>query len=132
MSEQLKVSIVDDNRFFRDGLRFFIETQTNWTILHEKSSGLDLLKTQIDELPDVVFMDINMPGLNGMETLKRFYSNPKCADVKTIALTMYSDKYHKQSLIEANFSACILKRDVYKELKHAVEAIINGELYFKN
>ncbi|WP_075590547.1 response regulator [Labilibacter marinus] len=130
MSERLKVCIVDDNQYFRDGLRFYIETQTNWDILCEHSSGMEFLKEKKEELPNIVFMDINMPGMNGVETTSRFFENIKDPNVKVIALTMYSSEYHKPTLIEANFSACVLKRDVYKELKSAVDNVINGELYF--
>ncbi len=130
MNKGYRVSIVDDNKVFRDGLRFFIETQTNWEILQEASSGIEFLEAERSDFPDIVFMDINMPLLNGMKTIQEFFAKYARYNVKVIGITMYSSEYQLQSLIEAGFSACVLKKDVYNCLKLAVDKVMSNGMYF--
>jgi DNA-binding NarL/FixJ family response regulator len=132
MGDPLKICIVDDNRFFRDGLRFFIESETNWRVVQEESSGTALLKRGFMAPPDIVLMDINMPGLNGIDTTFKLLNDHPKANTKVIAVTMYADHYFLETLIGAGFKGCILKKNVYKELRDAVRKIQAGRLYFKD
>ena len=130
MNSRYKVSIVDDNKAFRDGLRFFIENQTDWEIISEESTGVDFLKSELTRLPQIIFIDINMPLLNGIETVYRFFEKYYRYDIVVIGITMYANDYQVQTLIEAGFKGCILKKDVYRCLKPAVDKIIGGGVYY--
>nr|WP_321406369.1 response regulator transcription factor [uncultured Carboxylicivirga sp.] len=132
MSNSLKISIVDDNKFFREGLRFFIESETEWTITQEEESGLSLIDKGFLIIPDIVLMDINMPKLNGIETTFNLLNGYSRTEIKFIAITLHSDRYHIEALIKAGFRGCILKKDVYSELKQAVEKVHTNGLYFKH
>ncbi len=131
MNKGVKISIVDDNEIFRDGLRFFIENNTDWKIIHEVSSGTEFVNLNIKDFPDVVLMDINMPGRNGLESTFDFMVKHARFDIKVIALTMYLDDFHIKSFINAGISGCILKRDVYNQLSEAVDIVLNRGVYFK-
>ncbi len=131
MNKGVKISIVDDNKIFREGLRFFIENNTDWKILHEVSSGTEFVDLDIKDFPDVVLMDINMPGRNGLESTFDFMVKHVRFDIKVIALTMYLDDFHIKSFINAGISGCILKRDVYNQLSEAVDTVLNRGVYFK-
>jgi len=131
MNNEVKVSIVDDNEIFRDGLRFFIENNTEWQILHEVSSGNEFVNLSMDEFPDIVLMDINMPGRDGFETTYKFMLKHARFDIKVIALTMYMNDFQMKSFMKAGISGCILKKDVYQHLIEAVETVLHKGVYFK-
>ncbi|MCW3787811.1 response regulator [Plebeiibacterium sediminum] len=130
MIKGIKISIVHDNRIFREGLRFFIEDQTDWCILHETGSGAEFMKLQINEFPDVVLMDINKPDKEGFNLATDFFSKYAQYNIKVIGLTMYANDSHIKSCKEAGISGCLLKKDIYKHLPEAVEEVINNKFYF--
>ncbi len=131
MNKGVKISIVDDNKIFREGLRFFIENNTEWQILHEVSSGTEFVNLNMSDFPDIVLMDINTPGRNGFESTFDFMAKHLRFDIKVIALTMYLNDFQKISFLNAGISGCILKKDVYHELSEAVETVLNKGVYFK-
>jgi len=132
MRSGLKISIVDDNKIFRDGLRFFIENNTDWEIICEASSGIEFIEKECDDFPDIVLMDINMPGLNGIDSTFQYISKHSRFHIKVIALTMYAHDFHIQSFMEAGIKGCILKKDVYAELKVAVEKVMKNGVYYSS
>ncbi len=132
MNKGIKVSIVDDNKIFRDGLRFFIENNTEWQLLHEVSSGTEFLNLNMKDFPDVVLMDINMPGRNGFESTFDFMAIHARFNIKVIVLTMYLNDFKIKSFLDAGISGCLLKKDVYKHLSEAVDTVVNDGIYFKS
>ncbi len=130
MHKGIKISIVHDNKIFREGLRFFIEDNTDWSILHETSSGVEFLKLQLKEFPDVVLMDINMPEREAFSLTYDFLSKYTQYNIKVIGLTMYANDLHIKKYMEAGISGCLLKKDIYKHLQEAVEEVINDRFYF--
>ncbi len=130
MSRRLKIIIVDDNSTFREGLRFFIENHTNWIVIQEESSGIDFLQKGFTQLPDIILMDINMPIMNGVETIYQFFSIHAPSPIKVIATTMHIDEFRLQKLIEVGFSGFLLKKDIYNYLKEAADKVMQGGVYF--
>lgn len=130
MSGSLKISIIDDNKFFREGLRFLIESETNWKIVHEEDSGVKLIEKGFIVTPNIVLMDINMPKLNGIDTTFRLLNTYSRGQIKVIAITLHADKYDLEALIKAGFKGCILKKDVYSDLIKAVEQVMDNRVYF--
>lgn len=126
MKDNLKIAIVDDNKIFRAGLRFFIETNTNWEISCEASSGNEFIEKRCMNIPNIVFMDINMPGLDGLQTASHYISKYPHHNIKVIAITMHCSQLLLQSLKEHGFMDCVLKKDVYTELIPTVEKAIAG------
>jgi len=132
MTRQLNIGIVDDNKFFREGLRFFIESKTEWRIVQEEESGIDLLEKGFIIIPDILLMDINMPGLNGIDTTFQILSRYSRLNTKVIAVTLHSDNNNIEALIKAGFRGCILKKNVYTDLIKAVNIVKDGRVYFNN
>ncbi len=130
MNKRLKIIIVDDNTRFREGLRFFIENHTNWIIIQEEASGMDFLQRDFSQLPDIIFIDLNMPIINGVDTIYKFFSKHASLPIKVIATTMYRDEFQLQKLIEVGFSGFVLKKDIYNNLTEAVEKVMQGGVYF--
>lgn len=130
MKKELKVIIIDNNSRFREGLRFFIDNHTNWIIIQEESSGIEFLQNGYTQLPDIILIDLNMPQINGTETIYQFFSKNASLPIKVIATTMHGDEFQLQKLIEVGFSGFVLKKDIYKYLHEAVEKVMQGGVYF--
>jgi len=123
--QKIKVLLVDDHTLLRQGLRKLLELEPNLEVVGEAENGKEaILKTQ--ELhPDVVLLDINMPGMNGVEAtslLKKF--NP---ELKIIILTIHKDDEYVFEAIKAGASGYLLKDVDTQELVRAVEAAFRGE-----
>ncbi len=130
MKKRLKTIIIDDNDIFRDGLRFFIDNKTDWDVVQEVSSGVDFLKSSYAECADIILIDINMPVLNGVETIVQFFIQNFPSRTKVLAITAHLGNFQLQKLIEAGFSGYLLKKDIYKYLKEAVAQVVEGSVYF--
>ena len=81
---EIKIVLVDDHKLLRDGLRNIIEQKSNMCIIGEASDGREAIKIVSKLLPDVVVMDVAMPGLNGIEAATQIYKIH--SDIKIIGL----------------------------------------------
>ena len=123
----LRVLIADDDQMLREGLRCILESKEDIEVVGEAGDG----KTAVDMaralLPDVVIMDIAMPGLNGMDATRQIKAtNPA---VKVIALSIHSNKLYVLGMLEAGASGYVLKAAVYDELHRSVQAVGQGKSY---
>lgn len=123
----LKLIIVDDNKQFRDGLRFYLEQILNHKVIAEAASGNEFL--QLDKLHEanIVLMDISMPGQSGIEVTKQFFINHKG---KVIAITSYEEKTYLNELIEAGINGCVFKKDIHDKLNIALTEVMKNKLYY--
>jgi len=124
----INVYLVDDHEIFRKGLKLLLQEISFINILGEASYGdqflLELQKVQ----PDLVFMDIKMPGLNGIETTKKALEiNP---NLKVLALSMYGDEEHLQAMLDAGAKGFLLKNASKEDLERAIITVMNGKSYF--
>jgi two-component system, NarL family, response regulator NreC len=122
-----KITIVDDSDTFRKGLRFYIENFLKHEVVAEASNGYDLIKSINTIKPDIILMDIEMPGLNGIETTKQILFD---FNYKVIAVTNYDEPAYLKELVFAGFKGVILKKDLYQQLETALECVYNGDVYF--
>jgi DNA-binding NarL/FixJ family response regulator len=105
MAEHIYVAIVDDHELFRDGLKLVLSQINPDFIITEASNGQEFLKSLDSQVPDVVLMDINMPVLNGRDTVvKALEAFP---DLKIIAVTMYGEEIYYLQMIEAGVKGII-------------------------
>ena len=124
----IKVIIVDDYVIFRKGLRAILNEIDEIKVIGEASNGnelFDLLKTQ---QVDVVFMDIRMPVMDGIEATKKLAERHR--DVRVIALTMFEEIGYFNQMVEAGASGFLLKKTNKDELQRAVQMVMMGETYF--
>ncbi|MFC0878259.1 response regulator [Saccharicrinis sp. FJH2] len=127
--KSLSVIIVDDHQLFREGLKLLLKSLPDTGIVEEASDGrefLDYLKS--GNQPDIVFMDIEMPGLNGIETTKEALRIK--SELNIIALSMYSDENYYTQMIDAGVKGFILKNSGIQEVKMAIDYISEGKTYF--
>lgn len=122
------VLIVDDHPVFRKGMIDIISDFDQDLLIREAGDGLEALQV-IDQHPiDLVFLDIQMPRLNGFETADRInqLSNPP----KIIVLTMHDDLDYIHTFYEKNAWGYILKNTTYEEVHLAMSLVLTGERYF--
>lgn len=125
----LKVIIVDDSKTFRDGAKFYIEGILKHTVIGEFENGLEYLACDKLDEADIIFMDIKMPKMDGIEAARK--SLTKNNKLKIIAITEYHEKIYKDVLLQTGFKGIVLKKNIYKELQKAIEATMNNQMYFQ-
>lgn len=124
----MKIIIVDDNKSFRDGLKYYLQKDHHYHIIGEANDGSEFLKLKNIHHADVILMDIQMPELNGIKTAKKILWDMNY--LKIIAITMYEDKAYLRELIGAGFKGCVIKNKIYEELPQAIDNVSTGNLSF--
>ena len=122
-----KVLIADDHKIVRDGLRALLEKQTGIEVIAEAEDGRTAVKLAAELGPDIIIMDIGMPGLNGIDTTRRIISD--FPHTRIIALSMHSDMRFVGQMLRAGASAYLLKDCAFEELSHAIRVVLSGQTY---
>ena len=124
---EINIVLVDDHKLLRDGLRGIIEQNSNMHIIGEASDGREAIKVCSALLPDVVVMDVAMPGLNGIEAAKQIHKiHP---DIKIIGLSMHSSKQFIQGMFNAGAWGYLLKDGDADELIIAITSVVQDRKY---
>jgi DNA-binding NarL/FixJ family response regulator len=123
---KLRVLIADDHAILREGLRALLASTPDLEVVGEAADGREAI-AQVDALrPDVVLMDVAMPGLGGLEaTLAIRRAHP---DVKILVLTQYEDREYIHRCLQAGVSGYLLKKSAGKELAASIRAVARGGL----
>ncbi len=124
----MKILLVDDHTLFRNGLKMLLATIPDYEVAGEASNGREFLELVKKEHYDIVFLDIEMPEINGIEAAK--IATTLDPDLKIITLSMYGDEEYYDQMIEAGAKGFLLKNTDLQEVKTAIEVIINGGSYF--
>jgi len=128
MEKKIQIIIVDDNPIFLEGISTFLSRENDFEIVACFTSGTELLGKIGNYNPDLILLDIEMPGLNGIETARRMnYYNAK---LKMIAITLYNDNVYIKQLIEAGFRGFVSKNNVTEKLCKVIDSVLNNELVF--
>ncbi len=124
---KIKVMIVDDHSLVREGISALLKFHDDVEVIGEASDGREAIEAASRLRPDVILMDIAMPGLGGLEaTLEIKRRHP---DIKVLVLSQYDDREYVSRFLKANVSGYILKRAVGGELITAIRAVAKGECY---
>lgn len=128
MSDQpIRILIADDHPVFRFGLRALLEAQTDMVVVGEAESGETAVQMARDLQPDVTLMDINMPGINGIEATKQVTAvSPTIA---VLIITMFDDDTVFTAM-QAGARGYLLKGAQGDETLRAIRAVANGEIIF--
>jgi DNA-binding NarL/FixJ family response regulator len=123
----IRVLLADDHAVVREGLKSLINSQEGMEVVAEAAEGLAAVDL-VDQLdPDVVVVDVSMPGLNGAQVTTRLrQANP---ERKVLALTVHEDKGYLRLLLEAGAAGYVLKRAAAEELVRAIRAVAAGGTY---
>ena len=125
--DKIRVLVVDDHTIMRDGIRALLDIPDDIETVGEASEGKEAVEKARELAPDVVVMDIAMPGMDGLEATRRIgKSNPK---VKVLVLTQYDNKEYILSTIKAGAAGYVPKRALGSELASAVRTVYRGESF---
>lgn len=128
MSDQpIRILIADDHPVFRFGLRALLESQTDMLVLEEVDSGEQAVQMAQSLLPDVVLMDVNMLGLNGIEATRKITT--MTPDTAVLIITMFDDDTVFTAM-QAGARGYLLKGAQGDETLRAIRAVANGEVIF--
>jgi DNA-binding NarL/FixJ family response regulator len=126
-SVPLRVLLADDHVTMRHGLRLLIDTQPDMRVVAEASDGAAAIQRAADLLPDVIVMDISMPGMNGLVATRKLKAlHPRLA---IVTLTRHGDDAYLQELLRAGVSGYVLKQSAPTELLQAIRAAAAGGQY---
>ena len=123
----MKILIVDDHPLFLAGLRALFKLEKEMEICGEAKNGQEAISQAKQLKPDVVIMDINMPGVNGIDATRKILS--MAANTKILALSIHSDKRFVKEMLDAGAVGYLLKDDAPEELVKAIEITSNGDMF---
>lgn len=126
--DEIKLLIVDDHVLVREGLRNLIDAQPDLKVVGEASDGIEAAEKASATKPDVILMDITMPGMSGLESTKLIRKN--LPDAKVLVLTMHEDEAYFFKLLSAGASGYFVKGGATAELLSAIRAVYRGDVYF--
>jgi DNA-binding NarL/FixJ family response regulator len=123
-----KIILVDDHKLFRNGLKLLINNSGVAEVVAEASDGIEFLEIIENFREVIVFMDIQMPGMNGIEATKEVLG--KYPEIKIIALTMFGEDEYYYQMIEAGVKGFLLKNTDIDEVLEAIKTVAKGENCF--
>lgn len=127
MSTFLRVLLADDHAIMRDGLVSLINSQEDMRVVAEASDGAGAIEGVERTNPDVVIMDVSMPGMNGIEATRILKTEHP--QVKVLVLTAYDNQGYLRQLLEAGATGYVSKNLAARELIHAIRIVARGETY---
>jgi DNA-binding NarL/FixJ family response regulator len=124
----ISVLLVDDHALVRAGIRALLERLADVTVMAEAKDGREAFRLIRERPPDLVLMDIAMPGLNGLEATARI--TREFPNVRVVALSMYSNDEYVREAIKAGAIGYLVKSGAAAELEKAIKAVTRGDSYF--
>ena len=126
----IKVAIADDHKIFRKGVVLSLRTFTNIKFVLEAENGDELIKGVEEADPDVILMDLRMPGKDGIETTK--FISKKYPKIKIVVLSMYEDERFVYHLMENGANGYLLKNAEPQEIRRAIMDVHEKGYYLNN
>ncbi|WP_419604824.1 response regulator [Thiolapillus sp.] len=126
----IRILLVDDHALFRSGIKGILDTQEDMTVVAEAETGEDAVEFVRRTPPDVILMDVNMPGIDGIEATRRIVrADPQA---KVIALTALDDQPFPNQLLDAGAVGYLTKGSPADEVSAAIRQVMRGEHYICN
>jgi two-component system response regulator NreC len=124
---RIRLLLVDDHEVVRAGLRMLLGAEPDMEIVGEAGSGEEAIHAIRELRPDVVLMDVAMPGLSGIETTRRI--NAACSSVAVLALTMHEDEQYFFEMLNAGAAGYVPKRAAPDDLAGAIRTVSRGGVF---
>ena len=125
--KKVRVLMADDHTMFREGIRLLLETRGGFEVVGEAATGKEAVELARSLRPDVVVMDIGMPGMNGLDATRLIQAdNPGS---RVLILTMHGTDEYFFSALEAGASGYVLKEAASNDLVNAIESVHRGGMF---
>ena len=126
---KITVILADDHAVVRMGFRLLLQDTKDITVVGEAESGEEVLKLLNTLTPDVIVMDLSMPGIGGLEAISRIVSKDKAP--KILILSAHEDAIHPKRSLKAGANGYLSKRGAAEELIKAIRQIHSGNMYIE-
>ena len=126
---QITILLVDDHAIVRMGFKMLIEAEEGIKVIGEAESGEIAIKLFQELKPDIIVMDITMPGIGGLEAIDRIIAKDK--NTKILVLSAHEDSVHPKRVLNAGAMGYLTKRSAAEELIKAIKSIHQGKRYLE-
>ena len=123
----VRIVIADDHTIVRGGIRLLLETTEGMQVVGEAADGYRALELVRMHLPDVLVADVSMPGLNGLELVRRM--KEESLPTRTVILSMHDDQEYVHRAFDAGARGYVLKGSDIEELRMAIHGVFRGEVF---
>jgi two-component system, NarL family, response regulator NreC len=127
--KKIRLMLVDDHEVIRVGLKTFLQSQADFEVVAEAGNGKEAVDRAMESKPDVILMDITMPGIDGLEATRRL--RVLCPNCLVLALTVHDDKQYLMQMLAAGASGYITKQAAAEELVEAIHTIASGNVFLQ-
>lgn len=127
---KIRIMLADDHAILRTGLKLLLGSDAAMQVVGEASNGQELLRLLEQDAADVLILDLSMPGMSGLETLKEIKS--RGYQTKILILTMHTDEHYVREAMQAGASGYLDKSAFDSELLAAVKTVASGQMYLNN
>ncbi len=130
MKNTIHLVIADDHEIFRQGFLSMIKKEKQLSVIGQAKDGEELVQLVVKNKPDVAFVDISMPKMDGIEATRLIVEQSPITHV--VALSMFNDDNHIIDMLEAGASGYLLKNTTLEEVLKAIDSVMKGDNYFCN
>jgi DNA-binding NarL/FixJ family response regulator len=128
MDNPIRILIADDHQIFRDGMKMLLETEPGLHLVGEAETGTEAVRLASELNPDVILMDLQMPGIDGIEAVRQIMADRP--EIKILMLTMFDDDHSVFAAMRAGARGYVLKGMRRNEMLRAIWSISEGEAIF--
>ncbi|MEI2748479.1 MAG: response regulator transcription factor [Ferruginibacter sp.] len=121
----LQIAIIEDNQQYRKAIEMILELDQKFSLLHTLGNCNEMMEHFADAKPDVVLMDIDMPGMNGIQAVWEI--KKEFPEIKILMLTVFEDEEKIFGALKAGANGYLLKKDSPVKILESIEAVYNGE-----
>ena len=126
--ESISVLIADDHQFFRDGVRALLEARPDMECVGEAVTGDEAVRRAMELQPDVILMDVQMPGMSGVEATRQIVSSSP--QIRVLVVTMFEDDALVFAAMRAGARGYLLKGARHEDMVRAIRAVGSGDAIF--
>jgi DNA-binding NarL/FixJ family response regulator len=123
----IRVFLVDDHAAIRRALHDLLEAEVNLTVVGETGNGFDVVKQTAQIRPDVVVLDVSMPGITDVEMAQQI--NQVSPETQVILLSMHLSREHALQALRAGANGYVLKESAGAEIVNAIRTVLDGSVY---